>query len=431
MQDRPDGAAILALSKARKRRSLIWRIFLAVVATSALVAVLVFKVGRASGQNYHYLTKPARVGDLRETVTATGTLKGLDSVDVGAQISGRIVRVLVDVNDQVTAGQVLAEIDPEQLRSRVEQSKAQVRAADAAVSLAKATAAQSRLQYERQKDLSQKGLASQKDLESAQADAERARASVASAEAQASLSRASLKDVQTSLGYTTIRAPMDGVVLARLVEPGQTVAAQLQSPVLFTIARGLAKLELRVDVDEADVGRVKKDLPATFTVDAWPNRKFQSRVVSVYNLPTAGQTVVTYKAVLTVDNQDLSLRPGMTATASIITNERKGVLLVPNAALRFSPPAKVEKSSGPPTLPMMPMRPPRMGAGAGSARPRANAANQGTVWILNAVDPKATPEPSPVSIEVGGSDGENSEMVRGPLKEGQGIIVDVEQRKGS
>jgi HlyD family secretion protein len=307
-----------------------------------------------------------------------------------------------------------------QLKSRVDQSRAQVNAADAAILLARATVEQSKAQLERTRELAEKGLMSAKDLEAARGDADRARASVASAEAQATLARASLKDATAALSWTTIRAPIDGIVLARLVEPGQTVAASLQSPVLFTIASDLRELQLYVDVDEADVGRVRAEQDASFAVDAWPNRTFSSRVVSVHNLPTAGQTVVSYQAVLSVANQDLSLRPGMTATATIVTSEHKNVLIVPNAALRFTPPATPDRSQ--PALPFFGMR-----RGGFGQRPNPNATvtdeARGVVWVLAQGKPKSE------VIDIGGTDGESTEVKGGPLAAGTPVIVDVEQAR--
>jgi len=377
-----------------------------------------------------YLSAPAQVGDLKETVTATGTLKGLDSVDVGSQISGKLTKINVDFNDHVTVGQVLAEIDTAQLQSRVEQSKAQVNAADASVILAKATQAQTKAQYLRSVDLSQKGLISSKDLDSAKADADRAGASITSATAQATLARASLKDAQTQLSYAVIRSPIDGIVLSRFVEPGQTVAASMSAPILFTLARDLTQLRLYVDIDEADVGKVKEGQSASFLVDAWNGHGFSSKVVSVHNLPTTGQTVVTYQAVLSVDNSERLLRPGMTATATITTDERKGVLLVPNAALRFSPPAAAKGSAagGIPFLGgSMPGGPPRTGGG-NATRARTGkkvitaADSQGLVYILEDGRPKRT------VVEIAGTDGERTEIKSG-LNAGAQVITEIDQRK--
>ncbi len=343
---------------------------------------------------------------------------------------GKITKINVDFNDQVTVGEVLAEIDTAQLQSRVEQSKAQVNAADASLVLAKATEAQTKAQYLRSLDLSQKGLISSKDLDSAKADADRAKASITSATAQATLARASLKDAQTQLSYAVIRSPIDGIVLSRLVEPGQTVAASMSAPILFTLARDLTQLRLYVDIDEADVGKVKEGQSANFLVDAWNGHGFASKVVSVHNLPTTGQTVVTYQAVLSVDNNERLLRPGMTATATITTDERKGVLLVPNSALRFSPPVSAKGSSAVGSIPFLGGNvpgAPRTGGG-GAARPRGAkkvitaADSQGLVYLLEDGRPKRT------VVEIAGTDSEHTEIKSG-LNAGAQVITEIDQRK--
>lgn len=422
--EKPTGTQILAMTTRRRRRGLVQKLMLLVLVLGVGAVFLWQRVVRGQDPGPRYVTVEAKLGQLRETVTATGKFKGLDSVDVGAQISGRIAKVLVDFNDQVKAGQTLAEIDPAQLQSRVDQSRAQVSAADSSVRLAKATLVQSKAAYARSKEMAEKGLISSKELEAAEADAERAEAQVASSQSQAILSRASLKDAETSLSWTVIKAPMDGVILARLVEPGQTVAASLQSPVLFTVARDLTQLQLYVDVDEADIGKLREEQSATFTVGAWPARKFESKVVSVHNLPTAGQTVVTYQAVLSVDNKDMMLRPGMTATASIVTNDRSNVLLVPDAALRYAPPAPAKDK--PTASPLLPMSPPRMGGArrpANAPKGEAMTAAQGVVYVL--ADGVAKRQ----VVEIGGSDGQFTEITSGPLKPGSQVITDQEQAK--
>ncbi|HEY4158973.1 MAG TPA: efflux RND transporter periplasmic adaptor subunit [Polyangiaceae bacterium] len=423
---RPDGATIIAMAQARRRRAWLLRIaLLAVLVAGAAGGLVWWRKHQQVAKTVRFITQPVKTGDLRETVIATGTLKGLDSVDIGAQISGRVSKVYVDFNDHVKVGQVLAEIDPESLKSRVDQSRAQVNASDAALALAKATAAQTQAQYARATDMSQKGLMSSKDLEAAKADAERATASVVSSTAQTTLSRASLKDAQTQLGYAIITSPIDGVVLARLVQPGQTVAASLQSPVLFTVASDLTKLTLYIDVDEADVGRVKEEQDATFAVDAWPDKNFTSKVLSVHNLPTtASVTVITYQAVLSVDNTTLMLRPGMTATATVTTAQHPGVLLVPNAALRFQPPAQQGNKAGPSAASLF-------SGGAGMARPsnqrgsspkkKALTDAQGAVYVLENGRPKR------LVIDIGGTDGERTEVKAG-LAAGTEVITDVDER---
>jgi HlyD family secretion protein len=429
MTARPDAAAILAETKSRRRRARIYQIIGVLLVVAIGGGVFFWRSKSSKAKGVRYLTAVAQVGDLKETVTATGTLKGLDSVDVGSQISGKLTKINVDFNDHVTVGQVLAEIDTAQLQSRVEQSKAQVNAADASVILAKATQAQTKAQYLRSLDLSQKGLISSKDLDSAKGDADRASASITSATAQATLARASLKDAQTQLSYAVIRSPIDGIVLSRLVEPGQTVAASMSAPILFTLARDLTQLRLYVDIDEADVGKVKEGQDANFLVDAWNGHGFSSKVVSVHNLPTTGQTVVTYQAVLSVDNNERLLRPGMTATATITTDERKGVLLVPNAALRFSPPASTKGSAagGIPFLSGNVPGAPRTGGG-GAARPKGAkkvitaADSQGLVYVLAEGRPKRT------VVEVAGTDSEHTEIKSG-LTAGTQVITEIDQRK--
>lgn len=410
------------MTNRRRRGSLVRKVLLLLLLVGGVGAFFWQRARAEQDVGPRYVTAVAKVAPLRETVTATGKFKGLDSVDVGAQISGRIASVLVDFNDPVKVGQVLAEIDPAQLKSRVEQSRAQVSAADASVRLAKATLAQSKAALARAKEMAEKGLISSKELEAAEADAERAEASVTSSQAQASLSRASLKDAETSLSWSTIKSPIDGVVLARLVEPGQTVAASLQSPVLFTLARGLTQLTLYVDVDEADIGKLREGQSATFTVGAWPSRRFDSKVVSVHNLPTAGQTVVTYQAVLSVDNAEMLLRPGMTATASIVISDRAEVLTVPDAALRYTPSTPKAKASATPS-PFMPMQRPRTTRREFGGTKEALDAGQAVLWVLENGAPKR------VVVQVGGSDGQNSEIVSGPVKAGTVVITDQEQVK--
>ncbi len=431
MSGRPDGAAILAETKSRRRRARIYQIIGLVALLAVVGGGLFWRTKSKSKKGVRYRTAQVQLGDLKETVTATGTLKGLDSVDVGAQISGKLTKINVDFNDHVTVGEVLAEIDTASAQSKVDQSHAQVNAADASLVLAKATLAQTKAQYARSLDLAQKGLISSKDLDSAKADADRAAASIASATAQATLARASAKDSETQLSYAVIRSPIDGIVLSRLVEPGQTVAASMSAPVLFTLARDLTQLRLYVDIDEADVGKVKEGQDATFLVDAWSGHAFISKVLSVHNLPTAGQTVVTYQAVLSVDNSERLLRPGMTATATITTEERKGVLLVPNAALRFSPPAIASAKAGS-GIPFISGGPPggmpRTG-GSGTRTKTANnkklitaADSQGLVYQLVNTQPQRT------VVDIAGTDGESTEIKSG-IAAGATVITDIDQRK--
>jgi HlyD family secretion protein len=285
-----------------------------------------------------FVTVPLARGNLTETVTAVGTLAPVDAVELGAEVTGRLTRVLVDVNDSVSEGQVLAEIDPEQLSARVRETSAQLETASANERSARATLAEAQTKAERVKALHDEGIASGDELATAGAALDRARANVGVAVAQISVANAGLASARSMLARAVIRAPISGIVLSRTVEPGQTVTAGFQTPILFTLARDLSELELEVEVDEADIGKVREGQTASFAVDAYPGRTFASRLLQLHNLPKEGATIVTYAAVLAVHNQDRSLRPGMTATAEIVTGQFSDVLLVDNAALRFQPP---------------------------------------------------------------------------------------------
>jgi HlyD family secretion protein len=343
----PEVQERLGLGAGRRRRWRRWAVWSA--AALAVLALLVVWRGRSGNEAANgYVTAPVERGELAVTVTATGTLAALDTVEVGSEVSGRVLEVHVDYNDQVRAGQVLATLDPEQAQARAEEAAAQVAAAAAAQRRAAASAEEARQSFARARRLAESGLVSPQDLDAAEATARRAEADVASARAQATVAQASLAAIRSSLAKTQILAPIDGIVLARSIEPGQTVAASFQAPVLFTLARDLREMTLHVDVDEADVGKVRDGQPATFTVDAYPGRTFPSRVVSLRNIPKTDQNVVTYEAVLEVQNEDLALRPGMTGTATIATEQRADALLVPNAALRFTPPDVLLAEAGGP-----------------------------------------------------------------------------------
>lgn len=390
-------AAVLGLNKNKSGRRLVkWLIGLLLLGVIAVgVSALMRK--RASDARPHYRTEIVERKDLRVTVSATGTLQTLKSVEVGAEVTGRILRVLVDYNDKVKQGQLLAEIDPEQLHAAEEQASAQVLSAQSSIKTAEATFIESNLAYRRAQEQAKSGLVSAKDLESAAATAARAEASVQSAKASAVVSRANLRASSSKLEKTKIYAPIDGIVLSRAIQPGQTVTAGFTTPILFTLAEDLSKLVLHVNVDEADVGRVREGLEATFTVDAYPQRTFASRVLSFRNEPKTFQNVVTYEALLSVDNSDGALRPGMTATATITSELHMNVVVVPNAALRFTPP--VEAKFGPPQAQ-------RRSADKQVYVPRAGTA-------------------TPVVVNPGASDGRTTELLGDSLKVGDEVIVDV------
>lgn len=383
-----------------------------VVVLAALAALWFWQRPPSGPPPIQWKTAAITQGTLHETVTATGTLNPVDAVELGAEVSGKLIAVNVDVNDPVKAGQVLAEIDPEQLKSRVQESRASLSSALASRDSAKASFAESELTATRMQALFDRGLASSQELENAQAAAARAKANVASAEAQITVARAGLASAQTALDKAVVVAPIDGIVLARSVEPGQTLTAGFQTPVLFTLGRDLSKLELSVEVDEADIGKVAEGQSASFTVDAYPNRSFDAKLIKLYSLPTKSTgsttTVVTYSALLTVDNAERLLRPGMTATATITTRTLRDVSLVPNVALRFEPPpTDTERRrffpffggrGGPPK------RPP--GEQTAAALPK----NAERIWVPGGAAPR------PVAVEVLGTDGTNSAIH--PLQKG-------------
>lgn len=365
-----------------------------------------------------YRTEPVTRGDLQITVSATGNVQPTNQVDVGSELSGTVAAVLVDQNDTVKKGQVLARLDTGKLANAVSKAQAALRSAQAHVQQTEATTRETRAQLARLRkvrDLSGGKVPAASELEAAEATLARGQADEAAARAAVDESRAAFDAANTDLAKATIRSPIDGVVLSRAVEPGQTVAASLQSPVLFTLAEDLSRMELLVNIDEADVGRVQAGQKATFTVDAWPSREYPATLTRVSYGSSTTEGVVSYEASLTVDNADLSLRPGMTATASIEAMRREQVLLVPSAALRFAPPATAAKSKGPGIVSRLLPRPPQM-VGRRAAGSTGKGSGQ-QVYLLVDGQPRALP------VTVGESNGRLTEIVGEDLPEGAQVIV--------
>lgn len=418
----PQGAdpkVLGVVGKGKRRRRVFW-IFFAIALLAVVGGVAYWQLGATQTTNVRYQTRRVERGDLQVSVTATGTIKARDTVPVGAEITGRVLAVHVNFNDPVKEGQILAEIDTEQLKARVEESNAQLAAANASLLNAKASALEAKQKYERTKALFDQQLTSQQELETAEATKKRTEASVASSSSQVTLAQASLKVAKTNLSKAVIKSPINGVVLDRTVEPGQTVTSGLQTPQLFVLAADLSQLQLNVQVDEADVGSVKEQQRATFTVDAFSQQTFDSKVLAVKNMPTSGVSVVTYEAWLEVDNEKRLLRPGMTATSTITVDERKGVLLVPNAALRFSPRARPQSTgfSVNQLLPTNRMRRPGgnggAGAGAGGRGPRKPG-----VYVLEGAELRR------IEVETGATDGVRTEIKSGEINEGTEVVVSV------
>jgi HlyD family secretion protein len=313
-----------------------------------VVILLLIKWTMSNGATeVRYKTQPVTRGNITITVTATGNLAPTNQVEVGSELSGIVDTVDADYNDHVAVGQVLAKLDTSRLDAEVLQARATLASARAKVLQTKATVSESRSQLNRLQEvrkLSNAKAVSQQDVDAAQALLDRAVADEASANAVVDQAKAALEAILTDLSKTVIHSPINGIVLVRSVEPGQTVAASLQAPVLFTLAEDLTKMELHVDVDEADVAQVKEGQDATFTVDAYPDRTFPAKITQVRFGSKTVDGGVTYEAVLNVDNSDLSLRPGRTPTADITVNKIENGILVPNAVLRFKPP-EIQESS--------------------------------------------------------------------------------------
>jgi HlyD family secretion protein len=385
------------------------------VAIVVVAAVLLVWLGREEAQLVEYRTQPVTRGALRVTVTATGNLAPTNEVDVGSELSGIVRNVAADYDDRVAVGQVLAELDTSKLEAQIKQTEAALAAARAKVQQAGATEHEARAQLARAERLAEQRLIADSDIDIVRAAHERAQADVASALASVAQTEAALEMNRTDLAKLTIRSPVDGIVLTRSVEPGQTVAASFQAPVLFTLAEDLTRMELDVDVDEADVGQVRAGQGASFTVDAYPEVTFEAEVAAVRFASEKTEGVVTYKAILYVDNPDLLLRPGMTATADIAVTEVEDAVLVPNAALRFAPAAEPEAQPRGglmrELMPRPPQRPPISGEGA------LPAGKHQHVWILR--DGK----PVEVAIVVGASDGRMTEVVAGDLGPGSAVII--------
>mgnify|MGYP000203417728 CR=1 FL=1 len=345
----------LESGKPRKwyKRRWIW-----LLAALVLLLVLFFTVFSGGDDGPDYITTPVEERSLDLSVTATGNLRPTNQVEVGSEVSGRIDDVLVDVNDVVTRGQVLARINTDVIEDQITQGRANLNAARAAVLQAQATLQADAAQLERLREvrrLSDGRVPSQAEMEQAEAAVSRGEAAVASARANVSSAQAQLSSAQTNRDRAVIRSPVSGVVLARQVEPGQTVAASFNTPTLFVLAEDLSTMQLRVDIDEADVGQVQPNQEATFTVDAYPGRRFPATVERVdlasNNIALStqqqqqGQQVVSYEARLIVGNDEGLLRPGMTATATIATTSTGTAMLVPNGALRFDPGEEEEGGS--------------------------------------------------------------------------------------
>lgn len=374
-----------------------------------------------------YTTTTADRGDLQSKVTATGAISALVTVQVGSQVSGRLSQVLVDFNSSVKKGQVIARLEPQLFEAELARARANQVSAESSLTRARIEAAQTARALDRARQLFDRQLIARADLDTAQAAADSARASVSAAHAGVAQASAQVNQARLNLAYTTIVSPIDGTVIKRAVDVGQTVAASMQAPVLFEIAQDLRKEQVNAKISEADVGKLKPGMPAEFTVAAFPADRFKGKVRQVRNAATTEQNVVTYDAVIDVANPDLKLKPGMTANVTFVYADRPNALRVPNAALRFTPPAEAlaerRSARGNGQAPGRAANAQGAGAEEGEAprmrRERLSDPTRRRAWVLK--DGK----PVPVRVTIGISDGSFTEIVAGDLKEGDAVITDV------
>jgi len=377
----------------------------------AVVVVLLAAAGAVvfwpNGPKVQYETAKIARGNLTVTVSATGTLQPNTKVDVGTEVSGKVETLLVDSNDPVKKGQLMAVINTDTVEAQLAQFRATLAQARASLATARATVQQNEAKRARYRTLQATGAASTQDMQTADADYARAVASVAEAEGKIQAAQAQVSNTQTQIGKAQVTSPIDGVVLSRAVSVGQTVQASFSAPVLYTLASDLSVMQLSVDIDEADIGMVKEGQKATFTVDAFPNRKFDARLVTLYNSSKTTNNVVTFPGSLLVDNRSLLLRPGLTATAEILVAEMKNILLVPNAALRFTPPPAAFDGKPPPAAAKAP-----------------DGKTGGRIWVQ--ANAKAKPEAR--ELILGRSDGVSTEVLSGKLAVGETVLTDIKSQ---
>jgi HlyD family secretion protein len=360
------------------------------------LAVVLFFVFTNSSSKQKFVTDKITRGDIKSTVSSTGTVNAVTTVQVGTQISGTIQKLFVDFNSPVRKGQLLAQIDPSILEAQVGQAQANLLSAKANLEKSQVMLRDTKTTLERNKILYAKNFIAKSDLDTSETNYLSATAQIKVSEAQIQQAQAALDSSAINLRYTKILSPVNGTVISRNIDIGQTVAASFQTPTLFTIAQDLTKMQIDTSVDEADIGKVKASQKATFTVDAYPELSFKGKVSVVRNAPITVSNVVTYNAVIIVDNTDLKLKPGMTANVSIETESKQNALRLPNSALRF----KLATSA------------------ATSDQKGAKGTKGPSVWVLENNKPKN------VKITTGISDGNYTEVTAGELTEGQQVITD-------
>jgi len=380
-----------------------------------------WRMGNSSKESA-YATVPVSRGNVTQVVSSTGTLQAVVTVLVGSQVSGTIAKLNADFNTKVKKDQVVAELDQAKFSARVDETRANLRAAEAGLAKSKVAVEDAARTLARTQELMKRQLISQSDLDAAQTAHDAAISQMNVSRAQVGQAQAALNQANIDLGYTVIRSPVDGIVISRNVDVGQTVAASLQAPTLFTVANDLTKMEVHTSVDEADVGNVSEGQEVTFTVDAFAARRFRGKVYQVRNAPIVVQNVVTYDAVVRIDNKELLLKPGMTANVQFLVSQKEDVLTIPNMAIRFKPPE--EKNEAQELLRQEQSRTaPRPGArrtsrsGSGGGGGEVRRVRQVRIYVLR--DAKA----QPLDVQLGISDGSRTEVVSGELKENDPVII--------
>jgi HlyD family secretion protein len=399
------------------------RIFLLVIAILVLAGTgYGFWRWGNSPKESSYVTVPVQRGNVTQVVSSTGTLQAVVTVLVGSQVSGTIDKLFADFNSKVKAGQVVAQLNQDKFKAAVDQARANLLAAQSNFEKAKVSVGDALRTLERNRELKKRDIMAQSELDAAQTAYDAAVAQLEVNKAQIAQAQAALNQASVDLNNTVIHSPVDGIVISRSVDVGQTVAASLQAPTLFTIANDLAKMEVHTNVDEADVGNVTEGQEVTFTVDAFPARRFRGRVQQVRNAPTVVQNVVTYDAVVRIDNKELLLKPGMTANVQFLVNRREDVLTIPNMAIRFKPPdqkneaqelLRQEQSRAAPTVgARRTSRSPGGGSGGGGRGGRRII-----IYVLSAG------KAEPVEVQLGITDGSKTEVGDGEIKEKDAVII--------
>ena len=435
------------------KKKLIVGVVILVVLVGAILGYTLIKKGKAAQVKYR--TEVLAKGDVESTVTTSGSLNPVDTVDVGSQVSGKIAILGADFNSKVKKGQLLAQLDLELLNAKVDQAESSYKSSVASLDQAKLALDNSLKKFNRSKELFAKNQISIEDMETAESNYLNAKASVVSSESALSQSKSSLDSSRVDLSYAIIRSPIDGVVISRNVNIGQTVAASYQAPLLFKLASDLTKMQLQCDIDETDIGKVKEGQKVRFTVSAYQGETFNGTVRQVRYSPTTVQNVVTYATIVDAENPDLKLMPGMTATVSIITGEAKGVLKIPNASMRFTPTLPQEELAklladagiGVPRGQGQPGQKTEGSRGqtAGPSAVRSGGAQMGqgqeltaeqrarfeqmrnrprqggTVWTIDDLG-----KLKPYVVRTGITDNTYSEVTRSELKEGQKIVIGLE-----